>query len=321
MNDKRKKSSINMENKLDEDKVAEHQDPISHSFSYDGYERLHDDAMDRVSVSIYCSEEGTSRNNLTTESEKQEKKMKISLSQEQLKLKCENKKFLSVPTNNRRSSSFSTADKIEGRKCVRISSETFPTVETNVEKMSEHSTLNESISLTPPRITTSDVSDDEIIYAVPRKASPESPWLSRMKKENRIKTSSASSLPAKSDTTAQTSSTAELSTNFKHPLFFYCKICNNILSDPRTLDCLHSFCVQCLARLDATNNLQNNQFWRKISDSSSCKLNEEEKLGSVRGILFKFKLHQCFQVLNLIRRDLVFPGLQKLRGFSKTRQA
>lgn len=220
------------------------QETVPHSFSYDGYEVLHDEEMDKISVSILysdCDEMSmrNSQNNLATRSDNNEKKMKISLSQEQLKLNLNNKNFLSVPTSGTR----------------KIRSPSFSSViETEVDR---------NISI-PLKIATNSGIDDEIIYAIPRRlVSTE---------ENEIKTSSASLSPWKSVSTVQTSS--EVKHDYKYPLSYYCNICNNTLSDPRTLDCLHSFCMQCLARLDATNDLQNNQFWRKISERSdnSCKL-------------------------------------------------
>lgn len=253
-------------------KLESHQDSISHSFSYDGYERFHDEAMDTISVSVHYSDveeafNGNSRTNLTA-SEMTEKKMKISLSQEQLRVSSCSKNFLTVPTSARkaRSSSFSSVDK----RAVKMSPQ-----EPIVEQHECTADVNRVAALTPPLITTNTVDDEnEIIYAVPRKATT---------RENEISTSSASLSPSKSVASAQTS-TAELNRNFKYPLWFYCKICNDMLNDPRTLDCLHSFCVQCLVRLDASSNLQNNQFWRKISEhsDSSCELMAIDTMNSMR---------------------------------------
>lgn len=252
-------------------KLESHQDSISHSFSYDGYERFHDEAMDTISVSVHYSDgeeafSGNSRTNLTA-SEMTEKKMKISLSQEQLRVSGCSKNFLTVPTSARkaRSSSFSSVDK----RAVKMSSQV-----AIAEQPECTADVNRVAALTPPLITTNNVDEDEIIYAVPRKATT---------RENEISTSSASLSPSKSVAIAQTS-TAELNRNFKYPLSFYCKICNDMLNDPRTLDCLHSFCVQCLVRLDASSNLQNNQFWRKISEhsDSSCELMAIDTMNSMR---------------------------------------
>lgn len=244
---------------VNEDKLEDHQESLPHSNSCDGYERLYDEAMEKISVSIHYSDYeeafcGNSRNNLTKASENHEKKMKISLSQEQLRLNS-GKNFLSVPKITKKSASFSTSDKKDGRKIVKIDLKTAA----EVAQSSDNLSVNQNIIVTPVKNTSDGSKFDEIIYAVPRKNSTR---VSR--KESAMKTSSASLSPSKIVTTAQTSAL-----NFKYPLSFYCKLCNNVVNDPRTLDCLHSFCVQCLARLDVTNDLQNNQFWRKISDSSS----------------------------------------------------
>lgn len=245
-----------------------HQSLISPSFSFDGYERLHEEAMDKISVSVHYSDneeafDSTLRENLANFDEKIEKKMKISLSQEQLKLNCNTKNFLSVPTRGKqtRSASFSLAEK----KSVKID----PIIVT--PSTPEASSLNETSTFNTQQIAVNDGFDDGIIYAVPRRHSP--------KEENEIKISSASSLPSKSVAVAPTLS-SELNKSFKYPLSFYCKLCNNLLNDPRTLDCLHSFCVQCLARLDASNDLQNNQFWRKISEHSdaSCEFTAKQSM-------------------------------------------
>ena len=241
-------------------KLEDHQDSLSHSYSCDGYERLHDEAMDKISVSIHYSDleetlSGNSRNSLTKASENQEKKMKISLSQEQLRLK----NFLSVPKITKNSASFSACDEKDGRNLVKIDLKA-PDESPKIIKSSVCSSASQNITVMTAKTKSDGGGYDEIIYAVPRKNST--------RVLRREITSSASSSPSKSVTIAQTSSAFALDGIFKYPLSFYCKICNNILNDPRTLDCLHSFCVQCLARLDVTNDLQNNQFWRKISDSS-----------------------------------------------------
>lgn len=202
-------------------------------FSNDGYEKLHDEEMDRISVSIYgdCEEIFTkcSRANLVGEA-----KMKISLSQEQLKLDggSSNKNFLTVPTNTRKSRSLSFFSERPNEDILRISQQ----LQKNVQPSSR------SVG-----------SANEIIYAVPQKPKK-----------------SSSAIDDDIIQVQTTSSSTDV--NFKYPLVFYCKICNNILNDPRILNCLHTFCCLCLAQLDATNDLQNNQFWRKISDSSSGNL-------------------------------------------------
>lgn len=202
-------------------------------FTNDGYEQLHDEEMDQISVSIYsdCEEIFTkhSRTNLDGDT-----KMKISLSQEQLKHSGGNKNFLTVPKNTKKTRSLSFLSPNED--FLRISRDL---EQKNVQPMtsSAHGSVNEIIYAVPqkPKKFSSAINDD-IVQATP-------------------------------------TTTSSLEVNFKYPLMFYCKLCNGILNDPRTLNCLHTFCCQCLAQLDATNDLQNNQFWRKISDSSSgmCK--------------------------------------------------
>lgn len=259
-------------NELNEKQLVEKTPEIfSHSFSYDGYEQLHDDAMDKISVSILYSDyeetvNRSSRNNLTTMNVNQEKKMKISLSQEQLKLNPGHKNFLSVPSSAGKGRAASFTNIGEGNKSVKIDFKTPIVIEAEANPEAEApstSNANQTITVTPPRTTTFNENVDEIVYAVPRRFSP-------LNEKNEIKTSRASLSTWKSASVTQTSSTAELNKNFKYPLSFYCKICNNVLSDPRTLDCLHTFCMQCLARLDASNDLQNNQFWRKISEHSDA---------------------------------------------------
>lgn len=202
-------------------------------FPYDGYERLHDEVMDQISVSIHSDgDELFQKCNLGNET-----KMKISLSQEQLKLNG-NKNFLTVPIEKKktRSLSFSIA---------------------NAESVKNPLEISQDLQRIEPSPSTSShcQSVSEIIYAVPKKP---------------LKSSSA---PLHDDD-AILLLTQSPDVKFKYPLMFYCKICNNILNDPRTLNCLHTFCCECLARLDASNDLQNNQFWRKISDSSSCMYNK-----------------------------------------------
>lgn len=241
-----------MEKVNNEEKIEGSKDAVPHSFSYDGYEVLYDEEMDKISVSVLysdCDEISmkNSQTNLATTIETHEKKMKISLSQEQLKLNLSSKNLLSVPTTNSR--------KIRSPS---ISSAIEPEVSRNIQVTQSVTTFSENYN--------------EVVYAVPRRFVMTGKNV--MAEKNEIITSSASLSPWKSVTVGQTSSKVQLDKNFKYPLSFYCNICNNILNDPRTLDCLHSFCMQCLSRLDATNDLQNNQFWRKISERSdtSCKL-------------------------------------------------
>jgi hypothetical protein len=95
-----------------------------------------------------------------------------------------------------------------------------------------------------------------------------------------------------------------LNNSTKFPKSFYCKICNNLLNDPRILDCLHSFCVQCLVKLDATRNLENNQFWRKISDTSSELYSHLNSLNNSHQFQIKINPYQYHvQVLNPTRKQ------------------
>ncbi|KAL7029250.1 hypothetical protein ACKWTF_006167 [Chironomus riparius] len=246
---------------------SENDNMIDDTFNCDGYERLHDEIMDQISVSIHSNFEDAfakcSKSNLViADVENQvEKKMKISLSQEQLKLNS-SKNFLTVPVNVRkaRSASFSIADGKAARRNVKI------------HAVNEVDTLKLSNNLlTVERVkpdTLNDNKDDinEVIYAVPQKHFLR-PTTSLCSDVNDVKTSSASLASTKSITLPQMNNEVD----FKYPLSFYCKFCNKVLDDPRVLDCLHSFCCQCLAQLDASSDLHNNQFWRKISDSSSYK--------------------------------------------------
>lgn len=198
-------------------------DVVDFDFPNDGYEQLHDEDMDKISVSIHSDCEEI----FTKCSRASDTKMKISLSQEQLKLNgCgSNKKFLTVPTNTKKTRSLSFSE----------------TPNEDILRISRQLQKN-----THPSLRVGSV--NEIIYAVPQKPK---------------KTSSVSD-----DDDIQVQTTL-LSADVSYPLVFYCKICNKILNDPRTLNCLHTFCCLCLAQIDASNDLQNNQFWRKISDSSS----------------------------------------------------
>jgi hypothetical protein len=209
-----------------EDEFKVNVEEFSFSNNDDGYERLHDEEMDQISVSVHSDCEGIfakcSQTNLIENG-----KMKISLSQEQLKLNSIKTNFLTVPTTSKkaRSLSFSVG---------------------SIKTPNSESISYDMLKIEP---IPSSSSVSEIIYAVPQK-----PKKVSIDDECMIETMTAPSTPE---------------VTFRHPLKFYCKICNNIFNDPRTLNCLHSFCCQCLAQLDAANNLQNNQFWRKISDVSS----------------------------------------------------
>ncbi len=197
-------------------------------FFSDGYERLYDETMDE-SVHKECEKtlESEFHNGLIRGIE-----MKISLSQEQLKLNC-NKNFLTVPANTKKKRSLSFS--IENSTCV--------------ERLAKEISLNSENS----QIRSQSV--NEIVYSVPKKPQ---------------KVSSAA-LHDDDDAILPLSPSPEV--NIKYPLMFYCKMCNNILNDPRTLNCLHTFCLECLCSLDTSNESQHNQSWGKISDSSSCRFN------------------------------------------------
>lgn len=303
---------VEQETELSEKNLINNHDSISPSFSYDGYEILHDEAMDKISVNIHYGDCEEAFNANSCEStvkniETSEKKMKISLSQEQLKLKNEPKNFLNVPMSTRKS---------------RIKLETVPDsqilrmIESKAETSGAFS-VNRIITLTPTKIQAHEDLKD-VVYAVPR-CRPK-------KEENEIEISSGALPPLKSVATAQTSSsTSELNKSFKYPLSFYCKICNNILSDPRTLDCLHSFCIQCLAKLDASNNLQNNQFWRQISEhsDSSCKFSckiIQWRSDNCLYLQFKHRRDPAWSRKVLIRQSSRSPEALKAGNFTRTKQ-
>lgn len=305
-----------------EEKVLTTQDSISNTYSYDGYEILHDEAMDKISVSIHYSDyeeafEGKSQNNLVKPKESEEKKMKISLSQDQLKLNPSVCNFLSVPKTTRKSqsSSFFFSEKPNENDLMKslLKPEAFESSTVRRNPILNHN----KIFLPPSTFPKVDVDNDEIVYATPRR--------SQVIVENEIKVSSASSAP----TVVQTCSTADFSENSIFPSSFYCKICNNVLSDPRTLDCLHTFCMQCLARLDASNDLQNNQFWRKISEEhsdASCEL-------ATFDFLLFFDEISCFSVhqfnlrpypasirILLKKANSHSPEASKAKNFPRTKQ-
>lgn len=69
---------------------------------------------------------------------------------------------------------------------------------------------------------------------------------------------------------------------------FKCGICLNVLSDSRVLDCLHTFCLQCLFKIETTNQskattnklnstMRSNSFESKKSDMSSSNCSDESK--------------------------------------------
>lgn len=236
---------------------------MNNSISFDGYERLHDDLMDNASVSVHYSDYGDafniSRNNSVIFNEV--KKIKISLSQEQLKLNCGvDKNHLNVP-------------KAKSFYRIRTPSPSAATTSNSMEDKIEE-------FLPPPpqclfekpdsyhEIANSNVSNnsilyDEIFYAIPNKAP------SSKSQEQDVIEKEIERFPTPQSFVYHQANFGSSSGSFRYPLSFYCQICNNILRDPRILDCLHSFCVKCLVKIDTSNNLENNQFWRKISDISS----------------------------------------------------
>lgn len=40
-------------------------------------------------------------------------------------------------------------------------------------------------------------------------------------------------------------------------------------TDPRVLDCLHSFCLQCLLETDSQQNSNSAYFWQKFGENSN----------------------------------------------------
>jgi hypothetical protein len=257
--------------------------------SSDGYELLHEELMDQISVSIQDSNFGGSSSSFKFDEEN--KKMKISLSQEQLRLNGSgSKNFLTVPVSAKKQRSASFSSPVARRRSVTIF------------------TASDVIS---KRAVDNNVS--EIIYAVPQKQQISHSTSSHCATAppSGIKTSSASSIVGESSkgvvdvVAANSANIAPLcEMNFKYPLAFYCKICNKVLDDPRVLDCLHSFCCQCLQQLDASSDLQNNQIWRKISDASSGQVassqpsrssTDSDVKKSLRSSPRKFSLRNAFK--------------------------
>lgn len=69
--------------------------------------------------------------------------------------------------------------------------------------------------------------------------------------------------PPTSNTTLQNSGISRfLESKYK------CHVCKNVISDPRVLECLHSFCCNCLIELEAIEYGTVNQFWSKPTDES-----------------------------------------------------
>ena len=275
------------------------------AFGYDGYERLHDEAMDKISVNILYSEnEGDENyfselsNNSTLKSllKKHEnndmKKIKISLSQEQIKpTNSKQLKFLSVPVNvkKHRSASFAIGD----RQSVGLFSS--PAIQSgNVDpgsnpitslEMNEIDVMNDKIlisndsKLSYKQMITLTPVVDEIVYDVPRTNSSLSTQLF-MKVGNSIKTTSVASNSPRLSMETVTS----YNINLKFPNTFYCKMCSNILNDPRVLNCLHSFCLKCLVNFDASLCFQSNPYWTKSGDNGNVDWNG--KSIKVNSILF-----------------------------------
>lgn len=40
-------------------------------------------------------------------------------------------------------------------------------------------------------------------------------------------------------------------------------------TDPRVLDCMHSFCLQCLLEADSQRNRNSAYFWQKFSENGN----------------------------------------------------
>lgn len=65
---------------------------------------------------------------------------------------------------------------------------------------------------------------------------------------------------------------------------FKCGICLNILKDSRVLNCLHTFCMECLYNIDSSKinsnklnpNLRSNSFENKEMTSSNCSVESKE---------------------------------------------
>lgn len=264
------------------------------AFSYDGYERLHDEAMDKISVNILYSEnEGDENyfselsNNSTLKGllKKQEnndkKKIKISLSQEQIK--PTNSKYLnllSVPVNvkKHRSASFAVGDRqtvglfsspaIQNSKLIPGSNPITSLEMSEIDVMNDKILIPNDSKLSSKQMITLTPAVDEIVYDVPRTNNSLSSQLF-MKVNNNIKTTSlASNSPRLSMETV-----SSYNINLKFPNTFYCKMCSNILNDPRVLNCLHSFCFKCLANFDASMSFQSNPYWTKAGDITDADWN------------------------------------------------
>ena len=249
------------------------------AFSYDGYERLHDEAMDKISVNILYSEnEGdenyfselsnnsTLKGLLKKQDNNDKKKIKISLSQEQIK--PTNSKYLnllSVPVSvkKHRSASFAVGDRqtvglisspaIQSSKLIPGSNPITSLEMSDIDVMNDKILIANDSKLSSKQMITLTPAVDEIVYDVPRTNSSQPSQLF-MKVSNNIKTTSNS--PRLSMETV-----SSYNINLKFPNTFYCKMCSNILNDPRVLNCLHSFCFKCLANFDASMSFQSNPYW------------------------------------------------------------
>lgn len=58
------------------------------------------------------------------------------------------------------------------------------------------------------------------------------------------------------------------------PERFKCGICLNVLNDPRVLDCLHTFCLECLHKIENTN--QNKSVSHKVNVPTNSEHNESD---------------------------------------------
>lgn len=265
------------------------------AFSYDGYERLHDEAMDKISVNILYSEnEGdenyfselstntTLKGLLKKQENNEKKKIKISLSQEQIK--PINSKYLSnllsVPVSGKkhRSASFAVGDRqsvglfsspaIQSGKLVPGSNPISSLEISEMDVMNDKILIANDSKLSSKQMITLTPAVDEIVYDVPRTNSSQ-PTQLFMKVGNNIKTNSQTSNSPR--LSMETVSSYNIHLKFPHT--FYCKMCSNILNDPRVLNCLHSFCFKCLANFDASLSFQSNPYWTKAGDITNADWN------------------------------------------------
>ena len=266
------------------------------AFSYDGYERLHDEAMDKISVNILYSENEGDENYfselpdnsalkglLKKQNNKEKKKIKISLSQEQIKpTNSKHLNFLSAPINvkKHRSASFAVGDRQSVglfSSSVIQSGKFIPGINpiTSLE-ISELDVMNDKIlipndsNFSSEQMITLTPAVDEIVYDVPRTSSSLPTQLFMKVGNNNKTTSLVSNSPRHSKETFYS-----YNINLKFPNTFYCKMCSNILNDPRVLNCLHSFCFKCLANFDASLSFQSNPYWTKAGDINDADWNSK----------------------------------------------